>query len=203
MKPILILFFSLIYFAGQGQELRTLTEIELGEVVNNKLNLGQELSVSIEPDSEWIFHIIEFERNNNVELIDSVDLAADGFNTRLLKLSNKRDLLFIIEAIYEYVSYYPVYIIQKNEIKKIGILNIRLDCNDCDALNYPLNEIIIKGNGDKIEFTFKQDLVLMDKKNFPKFKKDEIRFVYEFGTEKLKIEKSTGANTQYKKLGVK
>jgi len=92
--------------------------------------------------------------------------------------------------------YHPVYLITECQIKNIGNLNIRLDCDNCDALNYPLESLIIKGNDKKVEFSFKKDLVLMDKSDFPKFKKDEIRFIYEFNTDRLKIEKSTDANMQ-------
>jgi len=196
MKQILILIFSLILYSGYGQELNLLSEVKLDKFDNNKLILEKGWTVKIKPDSEWIFHIIEFEKRNELRLVDSVDLAAEGFNFRLLNLYGNNDFIFIIEAIYEYVSYYPVYLITQGQIKNIGNLNIRLDCNNCDALNYPLNDLIIKANDKKVEFSFKKDLVLMDNQDFPKFKKDEIKFVYDFDTEKLKIEKCTGANTQ-------
>lgn len=194
MKQILIFFFSFTFLAGQGQELKTLKEVELGKIDNNRLILEQEWSVTIKPNSDWIFHIIEFENINKIKLTDSVDLSAEGFNFRLLELNGNKSFIFIIEAIYEYVSYYPVYLIKLGEIKKIGNLNIRLDCENCDALNYPLNDLMIRGNYKKVEFSFKQDLVLLDKKDFAKFKKDEIRFIYEFSGEKLIIEKGTDAN---------
>lgn len=196
MKQILIFIFSLILFNGYGQVLKTLSEIDLGRFNNNILILEKGWSVKIKPESEWLFHIIEFEKNDELKLTDSVDLAADGFNFRLLQLNESNEFIFIIEAIYEYVSYYPVYLIAKGQIKNIGNLNIRLDCNNCDVLNYPLKDIIIMGNDKKVEFSFKRELVLMDKKDFPKFKKDEIKFVYAFNTERLRIEKSSDVNTQ-------
>ncbi|MCK9451849.1 MAG: hypothetical protein M0Q90_09175 [Bacteroidales bacterium] len=104
MKQIVIFIFSLIIYNGYGQELRTLSEVELNGFDNNKLIIGKDWNVKIKPDSEWIFHIIEFEKNGELKLTDSVDLAADGFNFRLLELYERNDFIFIIEAIYEYVS---------------------------------------------------------------------------------------------------
>ena len=196
MKSIFIFFLCILYLTGQGQELKTLKEAGLGKIDDKQLSLGQEWSVAIKPDSKWIFHVIEFEKNDKIQLTDSVDLTAYGFNFRLLELNGKGNFVFIIEAIYEFVSYYPVYIINQEEIKKIGFLNIRLDCNDCDALNYPLNKIKVQGNNERIEFSFKQDLVLMDKDDFPKYNKNEILFVYDFEKEKMRIITSKGANKQ-------
>lgn len=194
MKQILIFIFSVILYNGYGQDLKTLSEVELEGFDNDKLILENGWSVKIKPDTEWAFHIIRFENNNELKLTDSVDLATDGFNFRLLQFYGSNDFIFIIEAIYEYASYYPVYLISQGQIKNIGNLNIRLDCNNCDAFNYPLNDLIIKGNDKRVEFSFKKDLVLMDEKDFSKYKKDEIRFVYDFHTEKLKIEKNTSVN---------
>lgn len=194
MKQILIFIFSVILYNGYGQDLKTLSEVELEGFDNDKLILENGWSVKIKPDTEWVFHIIKFENNNELKLTDSVDLAAEGFNFRLLQFYGSNDFIFIIEAIYEYASYYPVYLISQGQIKNIGNLNIRLDCNNCDAFNYPLNDLIIKGNDKRVEFSFKKDLVLMDEKDFSKYKKDEIRFVYDFHTEKLKIEKNTSVN---------
>ena len=194
MKKILIFIFSVILYNGYGQELKTLSEVELEAFDNDKLILENGWSVIIKPDTEWAFHIIRFENNNELKLTDSVELATEGFNFRLLQFYERNDYLFIIEAIYEHVSYYPVYFITQGQIKNIGNLNVRLDCNHCDAFNYPLNDLIIKGNDKRVEFSFKKDLILMNEKDFSKFKKDEIRFVYEFNTEKLKIEKSTSVN---------
>ena len=194
MRNILIFIFSLFLFNGYGQDLKTLSEVELDGIDNSALILEKGWKVKIKPDSEWIFHLIEFEKNDELKLTDSVDFAADGFNFRLVKLNGNNDYLFIIEAIYEYVSYYPVYLIAQGQIKNIGNLNIRLDCSNCDALNYPLGDLIIKGNDKKVEFSFKKDLVIVDKEDFSSYKKDEIRFIYKFNSTRLKIDKSTGAN---------
>lgn len=194
IKYIFIFLLNLVSLLSNGQKLKSLNEIRLGKGTNNNLILHQDLSISINPDSTWIYHIIEFKKNDNIVFVDSVDLAPDGFNCRLLKLNNKDDLILIIEAVYEYVSYYPVYILQQDKIKKMGNLNIRLDCKNCDALNYPLNDIVVKGNKDIIEFTFKGDLVHYEKPDYPKMKKNEVRFIYEIDNKIFKIENNTSTN---------
>ncbi len=177
-----------------SQDLRPLLEIEISDKEGDHIKLVNNDVLTIKTDKNFFNHIITIKRDGVEKLTDSVEITPYGFNFRLFELKNEKDFLLITEVEYEYISEYPIYLIKSNEIKKIGNLNIRIDCNDCDALNYPLNEIIIKGNEYEIEFTFLLDLVLINKKAFLKFKKDEIRFIYEFGTEKLKIEKSIGAN---------
>jgi hypothetical protein len=194
IKYIFIFLLNLVSLLSKGQKLKPLNEIRLGKGTNNNLILHQDLSISINPDSTWIYHIIEFKKNDNIVFVDSVDLAPDGFNFRLLKLNNKDDLILIVEAVYEYVSYYPVYILQQSKMKKIGNLNIRLDCKNCDALNYPLNDIVVKGNKNIIEFTFKEDLVHYEKPDYPKMKKNEVRFIYEIDNKIFKIENNTSTN---------
>lgn len=191
-----IFYLSFISILCQGQDLQSLNQIELCEAEDNKLILENGWHLTIEPDSQWIFHVLQFKRYNDIKLVDTVDITSYGFNFKALELNHKETLVLIIETIYEYISYYPVYLIQQDEIKRIGHLNIRLDCKNCDSLNYPLENIIVKGNEDKIEFTFKDDIILLDNKDYPKFRKENIRFLYEFENEKLMFEKSTGANSK-------
>jgi|GEM_PF-1480940 len=186
-QQIIIFFFCLILFNGFGQELKSLKEVDLDSFEKAELTLTQGWNINITPDKEWIFHKIQFSKDDKIQLTDSVDLAADGFNIRLWELNESQDYILAIECIYEYVSYYPIYLIKHKDITKIGALNIRLDCENCDALNYPLSDFVVKANTDFIEFSFLQDLVLMNQKGFPKFKHDEIQFIYEFETEEFKI----------------
>ncbi|HSV75467.1 MAG TPA: hypothetical protein VLH37_00395 [Bacteroidales bacterium] len=188
MKQVFVFFFCLLSFISKGQELEPLKEIELADFTNGNLNLEQGWSVSIGPDPEWMFYLVEFQRFNQVKLVDSVELYVYEFSFRLLQHPSKDVLVVMVEVAFEHLSYYPVYLIQQDAIRKIGNFNIRIACDEYNGWHYPLDDINVKGNNARIEFSFGQAVILLDRKYFPKFDKNEIRFVFDFTGEKLRIE---------------
>ena len=187
-KLITLIVFCLVAIISIGQDLKILNELKVKEPIDRSIKLSKDFSLTIDPDKDLFNYILSIKSKNTVKLTDTFEITPYGFNFRLFEIENKSDFLLIIEVEYEFTSEYPIYLIKKNEIKKIGNLNIRLDCNDCDVLNYPLSEITVKGNQKMIEFSFTEDLVLINPKKNEKKKYNEIRFVYNYKENGLRIE---------------
>lgn len=182
---IILLFTIAISF---GQDLKHLLEIEVGEFKDNSTSISKNEILTIKTDSNFYNHFLIFKRNEHIMLIDTVEITPYGFNFRLFKFGDANDRLLIVETEYEHVSDYPVYLITETGFEKIGNLNIMLDCDTCDALNYPLSDIVLKGNRNVIEFSFNKNLLLLYADKFKPFGKDEIKFLYNINEKEFRIE---------------
>lgn len=183
---ILILLFTLN--VSFGQDLKPLPEIEVGEFKGNSASISMNEAITIQTDSNFYYHFVVFKKNENIMLIDTVEITPYGFNFRLFKMADANDRLLIAEVEYEHVSEYPVYFITETGFEKVGNLNISLDCDTCDALNYPLSEIVLKGNENGIEFSFNKDLVLRYEDESRRYGKDEVKFLFDIDKNEFKIE---------------
>jgi len=183
---ILILLFTLTI--SLGQDLKPFPEIEVGEFKGNSVSISKDEAITIQTDSNFYYHFVVFKRNENILLIDTVEITPYGFNFRLFKVTDANDRLLIAEVEYEHVSDYPVYFITETGFEKVGNINIRLDCDTCDALNYPLSEIVLKGNTNRIEFSFNKDLVLLDEDESRRYGKGEVNFLFDIDKNEFKIE---------------
>jgi hypothetical protein len=179
----LIIIICLASTISFSQGLKALPELEIGYLENDSISLSKNVLLTIKMDPDYLYHVLTFKRDEIEELVDSVGLTNYGFNFRFFELRDNNAQLLIAEAEHEYLSEYPIYLIDKTEIMKIGELSIGLD-----GINYPLNDIIIKGNQDKIEFSFLRNLVLIIGERIEKKQRDEIRYVYKFDERELKIE---------------
>lgn len=190
MRSILLLVISLAFLNAYGQDLQNFEEIELEKIKNGTIDLTQEWSLHVTTKSDSSNDLIEFKKSGEVMSKDAIEFATEGYNCRLLKLSRNDEYLVILESIHEYISYYPIYIIKPHGVSHIGNLDIRLDCNDCDVLNYPIKDITVKGDYDRILITFEQDLKLKEGRQLVNLKKDELYFMYEYVTGELATIKS-------------
>ncbi len=194
-KYITLLIVSLVTIISFGQDLKPLNELKVEEPSNNSIHLTKDYILTIKPDKDLFDYIFTLEIENRIKLTDTFEITPYGFNFRLFELENRKGFLLMTEVEYEFISEYPIYLLGKHEIKKIGGLDIRLDCNNCDALNYPLTDIILKGNQNKIEFSFLKDLILINDENIKPYGKNEIIFQYDINRNEFNKKISTGANT--------
>ncbi len=193
-KGFIIILFIVINITCSfvySQEIGLLKEFKLDYLDQNNIVLTNNLKLQIKPDSGFINDIITFTRDEKVIFIDSLEITSEGFNFRLFEIKERKEFLLIIESIYEFASFYPLYLINTDKILQIGYLNIRLDCSECDSYNYPIEDIIVKGNENKIEFIFKKDFEIITEDNSFKKKNEESMFVYDIINNKLIFKDST------------
>ncbi len=188
IKYLLIIFLIIASLPLFSQELTPLSEIIIEDFNGESILLADTDSLTIKTDNELFNYIISISRNGNEQLVDTFEITPYGFGFRLFELENKKGFILMTEVEYELISEYPLYLLGRTEIEKIGNLNIRLDCNNCDALNYPLEDIILKGNQNEIEFSFRKDIVLINMGMQESRPKDKIRFVYDFKDMELNVE---------------
>lgn len=187
LKYIALAVFCLITGISIGQELKPLNELEVKQAKNHSIQLTKDYVLTIKLDENLYDHILTFRYKSTVNHTDTFAITPYGFNFRLFETVNEKDLLLIIEVEYEFTSEYPIYLFKNDEIKKIGYLNIMLDCDSCDVLNYPLSDIVVKGSQNEIEFSFIEDLILINDKKDDFYGKDEIVFHYNINKNEFKI----------------
>ena len=187
LKNITLIVFCLFTIISIGQDLKPLNELKVRDPIDRQIQLSKDFILNIEPDDDLFNYILTFTSNDLIKLTDTFEITPYGFNFRLFEIGNKRGFLLIIEVEYEFTSDYPIYFLSKNKIVKIGNLNIWLDCDSCDVLNYPLTDIILKGNQNKIEFSFLSDLLLNNGEEQKPYRKDEIIFQYDINKNEFKI----------------
>ena len=181
-KYILVLSsFTFTVFVASCQDLHKLKEFPIGNAQDNTLPLTDDITITREFDSDFIYYIMKIYQKGELQLIDSIDITPYGTKFRLFELMDKEEMLLVSEIEYEHFSYYPIYLLKPRDFKKIGNLNIVLDCESCDAQNYPIDDIVIRGNQQTIEFSFRKKLLLWDGNELKPVDKDSFRFVYQIG----------------------
>lgn len=176
-RTLLIVLLSATSIQLTAQKLSKPRRLPITEISDTSLQLSQGIVMTQSVDSDWIYRMIRFDREGVEVLADTFDIYS-AFKFRLFDLPKVSYDLLLMELEGEYFSEYPLYMYSDSDFRKIGTLDIRLDCDNCDVLNYPIDDIVIKGNKQQIEFTFNTDLkVVVEGQALARSKKD-VKYIY-------------------------
>ena len=107
---------------------------------------------------KWDKYLVFYSRKSKYspQVISKVDLSAGFYKDTLLiyksNLSDKQVIIWKQED--EYWSYLHIFLFHQDNIILIADMSIGLDCEHCDAFNFPVNKINIQeiNNAIKIKF---------------------------------------------------
>ncbi len=126
--------------------------------------------------------------NKSKKLIDSVEFSP--YKSRIHSFISQKENVYVVlwETEYEYFPVIIAYYVAEGKLVRMGELKISLPCQSCESFEYPIKDIQMLQEKDKIEISFLKNVNYrkIDTQQWKEYKPGTLKFYFNILSKEFK-----------------